>query len=291
MKLEKINKALKIFIAVLSIILLVAIVILLFPAAIKEKEEPIEQHECIKLGNFCSEEDIYNGVEVDIEVSKNQTKRFYVISNTSYSMTLMLKENIAKETDWHNDLFNIYGPDDPLIELANRTKKWKNIDKIKDYEYLDNGYITYTSNCQNGTTEPGYDCSNQNHPTRGYIGLRITNGTLFITTNFINGQNEYETAYDLRARLITVEEIDALRYKEKLPKWLINDLGTKEGYWTLSSSTSKKTNYSQGAIALANIDKEPSIESIFVLNDYNSKYTIGIRPVITIDKISSPDAH
>lgn len=291
MKLEKFNKALKIFIVVLTVILLVAIVILLLPTAIKEKEKPIKQHECIKLGKFCSEEEIYNGVEVEVEVAENKTERFHVISNTSYSMTLMLNENIAKKVDWHSDLFNIYGPDDPLIELANRTKTWKKIDKIKDYKYLDNGYATYVSNCQNQTTEPGYDCTNQAHPTRGYVGLRITNGTLFITTNFVTGQNEYETAYNLRARLITVEEIDALRYKQKLPKWLINDLSKKEGYWTLSSSTSKKSNYSQGAIAIANIDKEPSIESIFVMNNYNQNYKIGIRPVITIDKISSPDAH
>lgn len=287
MKLDKFNKALKTFIIVLATVLIVAIVAIVITAGIdNEKEKPIKQHECTKMGKFCSEEDIYKGVEVDVEVSENKTQRFYVISNTEYNMTLMMKKNIAPQVEWFNELFNIFGPETAMLELADRTKSWANIDLIEDYTYNDNGYQTFLDNCQNGTdTQNYYDCSTELDPTRGYFGLSINKGILSIRENVIGG--EKKVTFDkkkFRARLATVEEIDALRYYKKLPKWLINDLDDKEGYWTLSSSTSKKTNNSQGAIAIANVEKQASIESLFTTKEYEPKYKIGIRPVITIEK-------
>ena len=285
MKLEKFNKALKIFIIVLAVVLVISIIaIIVFSGTSATKEEPIEQRECTKMGNFCSEEDIYKGVEVDVKISDKKTERFYVISNTEHSMTLMLKKNIAPSVDWFDNLLNIFGPETAMLELANRTKSWKLIEPVEDYTYSDNGLQTYISNCQNGTTEPGYDCTTTLDPLRGYISLGINKGKLTITSNEMEGPHSFTFKPTFRARLATVEEIDALVYKKQLPKWLINDLDNKEGFWTLSSSTSLKTNYSQGAIAVTNVDKQPSIESLFVQKEYQGNYKIGIRPVITIEK-------
>jgi len=285
MKLEKFNKALKIFIIVLAVVLVISIAVIIITSGTdSKKEKPIKQHECTKMGKFCSEEEIYNGVEVEIAVSKNKTQRFYVISNTEYNMTLMMKENIAPRVDWFDNLLNIFGPETAMLELANRTKSWKSIDLIEDYTYSDNGLQTYISNCQNGTTEPGYDCSTTLDPTRGYINLAINKGILTIRGNTIAGEKVSTFKDKFRARLATVEEIDALVYKKKLPTWLISNLDKNEGYWTLSSSTSIKTNYSQGALAVANVEKQPSIESLFVEKTYEPKFKIGIRPVITINK-------
>ena len=285
MKLEKFNKGLKIFIIVLAIVLVISIIaIVIFSGTSATKEKPIKQHECTKMGRFCSEEEIYKGVEVDVEVSDKKTERFYVISNTEHSMTLMMKKNIAPRVDWFDNILNIFGPETAMLELANRTKSWKNIDLIEDYKYSDNGLQTYISNCQNGTTEPGYDCSTTLDPTRGYISLAINKGVLTITANEIGGAKPSTFKPKFRARLATVEEMDALVYQKKLPTWLISNLDKNEGYWTISSSTSLKTNYSQGAIAVANIDKQPSIESLFVEKTYSPKFKIGIRPVITIEK-------
>lgn len=291
MNLEKFNKALKIFIIVLASILVVSIVaiIIVYGTDIK-KEKPIKHNDCIKMGNFCTEKDIYDGVEVEIAVSKNKKQRFYVISNTEYNMTLMMNENIAPQVEWFNELFNIFGPETAMLELENRTKNWTSIDLIEDYTYNDNGYQTFINNCQNGTTNSYYDCSTELDPTRGYFGLSIKNGILTIRENRIGGEKAVTfNKRKFRARLATIEEIDALRYKKQLPKWLINDLDDKEGYWTMSSSTSKKTNNSQGAIAIANVEKQASIESLFVTKEYEAQYKIGIRPVITIAKEASEE--
>ena len=227
MKLEKFNKVLKIFIISLATILAIAIVAILITSGMDiKKEKPIKHDDCTKMGNFCSEEKIYNGVEVEIEVGKNKKQRFYVISNTEHNMTLMMKENIAPHVEWFNELFNIFGPEAAMLELANRTKSWTKIDLIEDYTYSDNGYQTFINNCQNGQSNNDYyDCSTELDPTRGYFGLAINKGILTIRENVIDGERPVTfSKQKFRARLATVEEIDALRYKKKLPKWLINDL-------------------------------------------------------------------
>ena len=71
---------------------------------------------------------------------------------------------------------------------------------------------------------------------------------------------------------VLTEEINALTYKKKLPNWLIANLKKNEGYWTMTSATGFKTSYSQGAIALANVDKKASIESLKVQKKYEEDY-------------------
>ena len=282
MNLDKFNKFLKIFIVVLATILVVSIVSLI----IINNKETLKENECIKKGNICSPSDIFKGVEVEIAVSDNKKQRFYVISNTENEMTLMMKKNIINKIDWHDNLINIFGPDIPLMELSKLTKSWENISLIDNYSYDDSGKLLFEEKCKNSVDikEPNYDCTTEKVPTRGYFGIKINNGELKQKADVEDNPLEDVLSTEMRARLITVEEIDKLVMNKELPKWLISGLGSKDGYWTLTSSTAMKNNYCQGAIAIANVNNKPSIESLFVLQEYEEGFEIGIRPVITVTK-------
>lgn len=285
MKLEKFIKFLKIFIVALVLILIVVIAVVLVKDD-KQVEEPIEIHDCIKLGEYCSEQQVYDGVEVEVALNDNQKERFYVISNTSTTMTLMMKKNIVRQIDWFDNILNISGPELAMRKLVGQTKEWKNVDIIEDFQYQDGGRLAYEENCKTNPSDAIYDCASIQAATKGYISASIINGQLTIVSNFEGRTQAGNQAKNVRARLITLEEINALTYKNKLPNWLISNLKKNEGYWTMTSATGFKTSYSQGAIAIANVDRKPSIESLKVQKKYEEDYTIGIRPVITIDKIS-----
>ena len=288
---EKFRLKLKIFILILLIVLLIATPISMLNYS---KTLPLiveSPNECLKKGNICTSDEIYKGVEVIIKVSNNKEYKFNMISNNQETMTLQLKENIIPKTDWHGELINIKGPQIAIESLYNATKSWDKISAIESYEYKDSGKIIYEKRCSNNTQEKDYDCTTTSHPTRGYNSISINNGLATIYTNIAKVEgledinNEYKfTDYKLKARLITREEIKELEKNDAYPTWLISNLKQNEGYWTLTSATSVKGGYSQGAVAITNKNNSLSIDDLSVMHSFIEKHTIGIRPVITISK-------
>ncbi len=289
MKQEKFIKFLKLFIIILTIVLVIAI-----PASIiiQSPKSKIKTNKCTKKGNVCTIEEIISGVEVEYEVSKGTRYIFNVISNTEDSMTLMLNKNLGSKVDWHNELVNIKGPDAAMLKVIDATKTWDKVPLITDYSYSDFGKIDFEEKCiEKKQLEPDYDCSTDYNLSRGYNSLNIIDGKLTIFTNIVvndpsfkvNNVAEYKDN-DVHARLITYEEINLLNRNLSMPNWLTSNLKDNSGYWTLSSTTAKKTAYVQGALAIAKVDSKPSLETLYVMNDYNNGYDIGVRPVITIPK-------
>lgn len=279
-------------IPIVVIILLLIIIPLSFITYLNIKEKQnLKTNKCTEKGNICTLDDIFEGVEVLVKVSKNEEYVFNVISNDENTMTLLLNENLKREVDWHKELINIKGPQYILEELLSITKNWSNIDIISNYEYKDSGKINYDEQCKNNTAEEGYDCSTTYHASRGYNSLVIKDGTVTLNTNItptIPGE-EVDNTYTLtsskaRARLITREEINSITRGNGYPTWFISNLDEKDGYWTLTSATSIKSSYSQGAVAIARKNKEVSIEDLFVMKGYEPDYTIGLRPVIVVNK-------
>ena len=84
--------------------------------------------------------------------------------------------------------------------------------------------------------------------------------------------------------MITIEEVNEFLNGTEYPKWLINGLKENKAFWTISSSTAKKTGYQQGAIAIANVDNKVSIESLYTMYGSQTDFEVGIRPVIEIYK-------
>lgn len=287
MKNEKIIKFLKVFIIVLVIILVIAIPV----SIITYNNDPtIKSNECTQKGNVCTDDEIFDGVEVLVEVKKGKKYVFNVIYNDEDSMTLLMNENLIKESDWHGELVNVKGPQQALINLYLKITDWKNLEPIS-FMYKDEGKLNFEEFCGNGNLDPGYDCTNTNYLSRGYDYIEINNGVTTINMNIVvdNPAIEVYNVYTQKkriayARLITLSEINNLSKDYKYPNWLTKNLKENEGYWTLTSSTSMKTGYQQGAIALAKVDGKPSVESLFVQGDYQKEFTIGIRPVITIEK-------
>lgn len=284
---EKLIKVLKVIIVIICIYLVVVIAVSLLSG---NKEEPLEKADCLSKGKVCTEEQIFKGVEVDVAVTDKKTYRFNVISNDENQMTLIMNKNIIAQADWHLELINLKGPQTSLTDLYKKTANWTNVPVISDYTYEDSGRKNYEEMCLNGATDPTYDCDTTVHPTRGYKSLEIKNGqaTLYFNLASIDGgpvSAKYTVEEEnARTRFITREEITALTKDYQLPTWLIKNLDEKEGYWTLSSSTATKTFYSQGATAIANVNNKTSIESLYVMHDYEPNFKIGIRPVITIEK-------
>ena len=254
------------------------------------KEEPLKTNDCVKKGNICSAEEIYKGVEVEIAVNDKTKQRFYVISNDENQMTLIMNKNIKKEADWSAELINIKGPGEAYAQLIDKTKNWNNIDYISEYKYEDSGKKTFEEICQDPTNNGGYDCSTTRITSRGYNDVTINDGKVTLNYNIYyeptdeKPQLSNELVGQTRARIITNEEINAVVQNNETPLWLIKNLGDKEGYWTATSSIAQKTSYDGGAVALVKMDNKPSIESIYVMKDYDAKYEIGIRPVITVNK-------
>ncbi|MBE6148667.1 MAG: hypothetical protein E7167_04180 [Firmicutes bacterium] len=275
------NKKLFILIGIILIILIVVLIIIRKP----EKTLPlIENNECIKKGNVCSLQDIKNGVYVDVEVNDKKSYGFYVISNTENEMTLIMNENIADNIDWHHELINMKGPLEALGQLSDYTYSWTKIDIIDNYTYDDYGKKYSDKLCEEGSN-PGYSCKYSIYKTRGYNKIVLSKDEKYVDFNFAPEEEEPLLRQDLsdfnlRARLITVEEVNELANA----KWLDYGLKDNEGYWTLSSSTAANTRYAVGAYAVVKAENGISVESLFIQNSLNEELKIGIRPVISIEK-------
>lgn len=287
MKNEKIIKFLKIFIVVLVIILAIAIPVSLITY---DSDPEIKSNECIQKGKVCTADEIFDGVEVLVEVKKGKKYVFNVIYNDEKSMTLLMNENLIKESDWHGELVNIKGPRQALIDLYLKITDWKNVEPIS-FMYKDEGKLSFEEFCATGNVDPGYDCTNTTYLSRGYDYIEINNGVTTINMNLVEEdpsikvENVYTQSKRIAyARLITLSEINNLSKDFKYPEWLTKNLKDNEGYWTLTSSTAMRTGYQQGAIALAKVEGKASVESLFVQGNYQPDFTIGVRPVITIEK-------
>lgn len=286
---DKFIKGLKIFIIVLAVILIIAIPVSILTYG--SNTNNLKTNTCTEKGNICTFDEIFEGVEVLVEVTDGKEYVFNVISNDENTMTLQMNKNLKREVNWHSELTNVKGPQNALETLLTATNKWNNIAVITDYQYTDFGKTNYETSCSTSSTEPDYDCSNDYHLSRGYNSLTIKDGVLTINTNMVSVvpdeviSNVYTFSdYQAKVRLITYEEVTSLVKEDAYPDWLISNLDEYDGYWTLTSATSMKVNYSQGATALARLNKTTSIENLYVLKEYDASYTIGIRPVITIEK-------
>ncbi len=287
-KYDKFNKFLKLFIIVLAAILIVATPVSIY---FYSKEDKTSKNECIKKGDICTDEEIYNGVKVSYEVKSGTTKEFYVIANDKDQMTLLAAENISEDVDWHSEMVNVKGPLNATISLVNATKNWKSVPTINNYRHKDTGLETFKNTCSGeGENKSGYDCYANGVLCRGYNEIIIQEGLTIFNTNIVYQDpsipidNVYEISGTTRARMITIDELLALKKDNKYPSWLIENLKEDEGYWTLDSSTASKNNYNQGAYALANKAGSPSTESLFVQKETGDQFTIGIRPVIVVNK-------
>lgn len=285
---EKLIKFLKIFIIILTIILVIAIPVSII--TFNKNEGLLKTNECTKKGNVCTADEIFSGVEVEVEVKKGKKYIFNVISNDENTMTLLMNKNLIKESDWHGELVNVKGPQQALINLYLKITDWKNVPPIS-FMYKDEGKANFEEFCNTGTQEPNYDCTTASYPSRGYDYIEINNGVTTINMNIVANDPtiEISNTYIQKkriayARLITLSEINNISKDFKYPDWLVKNLNDNEGYWTLTSSTSMKTGYQQGAIALAKVDGKASVESLFVQGDYQPDFKVGVRPVITIEK-------
>ena len=296
-KTNNLKKYLIAFIIVLVIILAVAIPVSLLSgskptkskAGLKEAKE-VKDYECTKKGNVCSFNEMYEGVEVNVEVAKGKTYTFSMIANDKDTMTLMLQQNIEEEVQWHMELINMKGPQYALQKLNEKVAGWTNIDNITKYSYEDGGKKDYERICNSTEREEGYECPTNASESRCYNGLNIENGEAKFFFNLPQEETEPGVPISkegsieakVKARLITLEEVEEFNIDKGIPKWLIENLDKNEAYWTMTSSPSMTTAYYQGAIAIANVDNKLSVESAFV--DGEDRLKIGIRPVITIYK-------
>ena len=288
----KFRKGLKIFIIIDLILLMIIVPLSLLnnSQTKKEKEKPIKSDDCIYKGQLCSLKQMYEGVEVKVEVKKDTYYVFNVIANSIDKMTLLMNENLEKNVDWHGELINLKGPQSSLNKLLNITNDWENVDIIQSYSYNDYGKVNYEKTCAEGNTHKDYDCTTNTYTNRGYNGLSINDGTLTLNFNLPITEDEIPSQqisypeYQAKARMITIEEVNEFLNGTEYPKWLINGLKENKAFWTISSSTAKKTGYQQGAIAIANVDNKVSIESLYTMYGSQTDFEVGIRPVIEIYK-------
>ncbi|MBQ6840572.1 MAG: hypothetical protein IJO63_00445 [Bacilli bacterium] len=242
---------------------------------------------CLKKGNICTDEQIRNGMLVKYEVNDKDSYDFYVIDNNADTLTLIMNKNIVNNVDWHNELINMKGPIYSLIEIYKNCNDWTNVDILNNYEYADYGKKYSDELCAKGE-EPSYNCEDLYTNTRGYNGIIFGENKSYLEFNLpITDEDEEDvvqkfdlTAHKLRARMITIEELEKLQNAE----WLVENLKHNEGFWTLSSATVAKTLYSKGAYAVVANNSQAEIVPVFVKSSLNDDYKLGIRPVIVIEK-------
>ena len=287
------------------IILLVIFLVIAIPFSIislnktqknDDKLKPAKQvknYDCVTKGKVCSFEEMYKGVEVNIEVAQGKTYTFNMIDNDKETMTLMLQQNIENDIEWHSEGINLKGPQTSLQLLNEKVKDWTNVNGITKYSYIDGGKTDLERLCNSTHIEPGFKCPTDEKDTRGYNGLTIENGSLKLLFN-LPPSEDLEPGFEVikegtinvnaKARFLTLEEYEKFNTNNGVPKWLVEGLDNNIGYWTLTSSPSMTTAYFQGAIAIVNKNKKPSVEAVFVTNGATDDYKIGIRPVIQISK-------
>ena len=139
-KTNKSKKFLIAFIVVLVIVLAVAIPVSLLSSkepskskgGLKEAKE-VKKYECTKKGELCTFKEMYEGVEVNVEVAKGKTYTFSMIANDKNTMTLMLQQNIEKDVEWDEEGSNQKGPQTALYKLNELIKGWEKAIKITQY--------------------------------------------------------------------------------------------------------------------------------------------------------------
>ena len=293
------KKLLVVLIIVLVIILVIAIPISLIssnkPGNNKNKlngPKEVKTYECTKKGKVCSFQEMYKGVEVNVEVAKDEVYTFSMIANDRNTMTLMLQQNIDKDVEWDAEGSNQKGPQTALYELNELIKGWKNIPSIKKYSYTDRGKIDSERICSSIGERDEYQCPKQPTDKRGYNGLTIEDGNiklLFNLPKIDNLEPGFETLTEgtiqttAKARLITIEEYEEFITDDGIAKWLLEGIDKNEGYWTMTSAHKLTTGYNYAAIAIVNKDGKIRTEDVPVARG-NKYYKVGIRPVIKIDK-------
>lgn len=293
------KKLLVVLIIVLVIILAIAIPISLLSSNKPEKEKnklngpkEVKTYECTKKGKVCSFQEMYKGVEVNVEVAKDEVYTFSMIANDRNTMTLMLQQNIDKDVEWDEEGSNQKGPQTALYELNELVKEWDNIPSIKKYSYTDRGKIDSERICSSIGERDEYQCPKQPTDKRGYNGLTIEDGNikfLFNLPQIDDLEPGFETLTEgtiqttAKARLITIEEYEEFITDDGIAKWLLEGLDKNEGYWTMTSAHKLTTGYNYAAIAIVNKDGKIRTEDVPVARG-NEYYKVGIRPVIKIDK-------
>ena len=257
------------------------------------KAKSIDSYSCLKKGNVCSKEDIYHAMKVSIPVNDIESYDFYLLSNDAEAATYIMDHNLLDDVNWHNERINLKGPTNVFRVLAEVTNNWTSIPIISSYEYKDYGQELFQEFCDptNGTKDELYDCNTDKIETRGYLGLEITDGDLFVKANLptVNGVSMMDGTsihdYPFRVRIPSYEEIWNLNKDFVLPDWLMDHLYSNGSYWTMSSSTLPGSNYMQGVFAVANYEGNADLLDVYSKNDANSFYNhTGIRPVITLEK-------
>ena len=293
------KKLLVVLIIVLVIILVIAIPINLLSSNKPEKgknklngPKEVKTYECTQKGKVCSFLEMYKGVEVNVEVAKDEVYTFSMIANDRNTMTLMLQQNIDKDVEWDEEGSNQKGPQTALYKLNELIKGWENIPSIKKYSYTDRGKIDSEKICSSIGERDEYQCPKQPTDKRGYNGLTIEDGNikfLFNLPQIDNLEPGFETLTEgtilttAKARLITIEEYEEFITDDGIAKWLLEGLDKNEGYWTMTSAHKLTTGYNYAAIAIVNKDGKIRTEDVPVARG-NEYYKVGIRPVIKIDK-------
>ena len=293
------KKLLVVLIIVLVIILVIAIPISLLSSNKPEKgknklkgPKEVKTYECTQKGKVCTFQEMYKGVEVNVEVAKDEVYTFSMIANDRNTMTLMLQQNIDKDVEWDEEGSNQKGPQTALYELNELIKGWENIPSIKKYSYTDRGKIDSEKICSSIGERDEYQCPKQPTDKRGYNGLTIEDGNikfLFNLPQIDNLEPGFETLTEgtilttAKARLITIEEYEEFITDDGIAKWLLEGLDKNEGYWTMTSAHKLTTGYNYAAIAIVNKDGKIRTEDVPVARG-NEYYKVGIRPVIKIDK-------
>ena len=259
-----------------------------------DSSRSVSFYPCLKKGSVCSRDDIYHSIKVSFLVNNSQTYEFYLLSNDSDTATFIMSENLVDDVNWHNERINMKGPTNVFRVLSDSTSTWSSIPVISSYEYSDYGQVIYENHCsdENYINHEDYDCSRGDFPSRGYKGLKIENGALFIQANLYSSEGVSMMNGTLlndpllRARIPTYEEIYDLEEDGVLPDWLMDHLYEKEGFWTMSSSTLPSTGYIQGVFAVERVNRKATLMDVYSMNNANDYYThTGIRPVITIEKV------
>lgn len=300
-KIKNSKKILIAFIIVLVVILAIAIPVSILmqdksPKKNNNKElkgpKDIKQHECTKKGEVCTFEQMYEGVEVNVEVAEGKTYTFSMIANGRDTMTLMLQENILDDVEWDSEGSNQKGPSTSLYEVNQKVKEWTNIENILSYNYTDKGKILSETICAASGEHDEYECPKDQYDKRGYTGLTITDGEIKLLFNLPPDRNP-EPGFEVlkegiiqtpaKARLITLEEYEEFVTEDGPAKWLIENLDKNEGYWTMTSAHKLTTGYNHAAISIINRDGKPDTEDVPVARG-NKYFKVGIRPVITVYK-------
>lgn len=178
------------------------------------------------------------GTEFAIKVNDKEIYKFYVISDTSNKVTMIMDRNLGDTVAWisvddyvnantDNSIQDGYahnekGPITALNYLNDKTNNWTNIPAITNYIYNNN---------LNGTTN-----------AFGYQKLDIINGVATLTSQ--DGLETNTIAGTSRARIMSAKDVSEITSNEQnntMPTWLytnLSDSNTSElpfAYWLLTT--------------------------------------------------------